>query len=268
MIELYKSSYDYLLENIKMDLQENQILNEETTKDKMTFIGKNENMKKIEENFNSLIHLKNKENGAKIQSSKELKEIEHLCEKEFGFKMMNLYTGRMLPDLVNTAITLNGIYERDQDPKVKKALEIPEIATAIRAQDFINLASKQQYGAITYPTSSFIIRANIYDMPELLNHKEKFYDYSHKYVCCVYIPAEYFDGEKTGEEITAVLLHEIGHCFDVNLHFYLSELLGYFLIFINGKTLSEKLISIARNIVGVELATASTVIVPPCSTLI
>ena len=251
---MYKSSYDLFLENMKIEMQESQILNEETTKDKMTFIGQNENMKKIEENFDKLIHLKDKKNGANIQSSKELKEIERLCEKEFGFKIMNIYTGGIYPDLMSTGVLINNIKERDQNPMMQEFLRNnPDMANALRTQDFINIISKQQVMALSALPSSFIIRASIYDMPELLVKKEKFYDYSHKYICCIFLPREYFDGELTAAEITACLLHEIGHNFDVSLNFYISDLLEWGLIFTNGKTLYEKLVMASATIVGKEI---------------
>lgn len=68
--------------------------------------------------------------------------------------------------------------------------------------------------AFTYSGSKFS-KVDIYKMPELpTEHGKKYYDASHQYMCSVWIFSSVFV-DLTSGEIVAMILHEVGHNFDV-----------------------------------------------------
>lgn len=133
--------------------------------------------------------------STKINASKELKEVEKILCKEFGFKEL-----------------------------------------------YINVLPIKQTQAMTiFP--SFLIRDIQGGMPNYLtsDNKERYYDYSHENVCLVTVFIEFFNGKFTGGEILAVILHEIGHNFDVSLLSYINDIVAIPFTLLMGKPeLKEK----------------------------
>ena len=77
--------------------------------------------------------------------------------------------------------------------------------------------------AMTMPRS-FLVRDFTNGMPTSLTlHGEKYYDASHKYDFVMVMYTELFDGTFTAGELTAFLLHEVGHNFDVTTMTYIAD---------------------------------------------
>ena len=71
---------------------------------------------------------------------------------------------------------------------------------------------------------SFLVRDFTNGMPTSLTlHGEKYYDTSHKYDFVMALYTELFDGRFTPGEITALILHEIGHNFDITTMTYVAD---------------------------------------------
>jgi Zn-dependent protease with chaperone function len=80
--------------------------------------------------------------------------------------------------------------------------------------------------AMTFPKSA-MLRKLSNDMPEApLGHGGRYYDKNHSYFFTVNITARLFS-LLTAEELTAILLHEIGHNFDITLSCYILDIIGW-----------------------------------------
>lgn len=176
------------------------ILHEYTTKSGLTYIGKTKNLLKAEKIIDKLINSDKGKDAdlnkiSKFNRSKDLKELEKCFKDEFGFKEMFI-------SIFSETIEPNGT-----DDSGKTKLDI------ITRNAYTNLPP-------------LIIRDSLTGMPEPLFKKDKFYDYKHTYLCDVTITADRFDGTFTAEEVMAVILHEIGHNFDVALSTYAASALN------------------------------------------
>lgn len=173
-------------------------LNEFTTENGMTYIGKTKRIKKIEKLVDELMEEDPvySRKSHDILDSPKIFKIQKLFEEEFGFKKFYL---SLLPSI--------------------------PIATEKDNGD-----TKMIFVAMNSGTStpiSMIIRDASAAMPSLLFNKDKFYDYKHNYLCNVVISTDMFDKTKfTAEEIVAVWLHEIGHNFDVSITTQISGLIN------------------------------------------
>jgi len=167
------------------------------TSTKMTYIGKTDNLKKIEQlldqmiakdlNHNDLVPMISSKRAKFVSQSladrKEVKQICELLKKEFGFK---------------------------------------EVSISIAPLAIVNAMTLMQ---------SFIIRDITTGMPSLLRSDDngKFYDSKHQYILSLVFFSELFTGRFTAEELMFLLLHEIGHNFDVSLASYIPDLFFYFM---------------------------------------
>ena len=80
--------------------------------------------------------------------------------------------------------------------------------------------------AITH-TKSPLLRNVTSNMPRLPTyHGERYYDQAHQYFCYVVTYNEMFT-LLNGEEMAAILLHEVGHNFDVTMTNYIFDLIGW-----------------------------------------
>ena len=103
---------------------------------------------------------------------------------------------------------------------------------------------KDDIGAHTYPYSP-IMRNITSDMPRLPTaHGERYYDSNHQYFCYIVTYSRMFT-ELNGEEMAAVLLHEVGHNFDVTLTNYIFDLIGWAITLLSPTRLISSIVRIA-----------------------
>ena len=92
---------------------------------------------------------------------------------------------------------------------------------------FITIFNKTELNAYTAPTS-MLVREVTSDMPSRpIRHGEKFYDKKHHYYFYMAMYAEDFSGYLTPGEITAMILHEVGHNFDVTYASWICEFISW-----------------------------------------
>lgn len=210
--------------------KERIILNEETV-DGMTYIGKTPNILKVEECIRKLINPKYHNNA---MSTKELlnsplrQKICRLLEKEFGFAMIELTFHNTIDNPVHFYQTASELYNPTPIPPEKEGDSVTFPPFKKRLDDVL----KTQVSGYTVPYKG-IIKEFITDEPSILNHKNKFYDYSHRHICFISLKTAYFDGTLTAEEVTYILLHEIGHNFDISISTYFADVMGSILFSYN-----------------------------------
>lgn len=99
-------------------------------------------------------------------------------------------------------------------------------------------------GAWTYPYSP-IMRNITSDMPRMpTSHGERYYDNNHQYFCYIVTYSRMFT-ELNGEEMASVLLHEVGHNFDVTMTNYLFDLISWAITLISPTRVISSLFKIA-----------------------
>lgn len=188
-------------------------LNEFSTEDGgYTYVGKTKNLQQIEIILGELMQnlyadmneftgldrraparvKKEVELCRKVENSKELKAICKLFEKEFGFQEMTI---NVTPILIMP--TLNG-----------KGINITSL------------------NAFALPQSYFV-RDITTGMPSMCYFKDRFYDEKHVYHCGIVLASTFLFTDFTPAEVLAVLLHEIGHNFEVAITSYFKDLLAY-----------------------------------------
>ena len=145
-----------------------------------------------------------------LDSSKEIRNIELVLKGMFGFKEMHL----QVFNCGGHVSFYNGIPIFVFDDGIQ---------------------------AYTITKSPFMRNATT-SMPRLPTyHGERYYDESHQYFCYVVTYNEMFT-LLNGEEMAAVLLHEIGHNFDVTMTNYFWDLIGWALTLTSPRPLLSMLI--------------------------
>jgi hypothetical protein len=71
----------------------------------------------------------------------------------------------------------------------------------------------------------------------LVAHGDRYYDEAHSYDYFMVMTTESFNGQYTGGELTAIMLHEVGHCFDTSLMSYIGDVLYWAACFAQGNIL-------------------------------
>lgn len=146
-----------------------------------------------------------------VGKTKELQEIEKLLNQ-----MIKKYTA---DSIVNASKSeLNKCAEKRQiEALLKKEFGFAKAELLIMPQVIAD--------AGTIP-ASILLRDAAADMPTSLTaHGEKYYDESHNYDFFMMLTTEMFSGTYTGGELTAIILHEVGHNFDVSLMSYIGDVL-------------------------------------------
>lgn len=132
---------------------------------------------------------------SKLDSSKEIRNIELVLKEMFGFREACL---RVFNSAGKVCMTSFG-------PMLVFSDDIGSYTTA----------------------QSPILRNISNDMPRLPTaHGERYYDASHQYFCYIVTYARMFT-LLNGEEMAAMLLHEVGHNFDVTLSNYIFDLISW-----------------------------------------
>lgn len=156
------------------------------------YVGKTANLVKIEELFNDII--------ADV----------YRTAGEGASAMDRIYTARKM--------------NINKDPRIEKIRQL--YAKEFNFAKFdMTVASTKDPNAYTYVMSKFT-RTSISKLPELpTKHGEKYIDKSKQYVCYVFLYSSLF-ANLTGGEITAIILHEIGHNFDMATKSWFGDWLG------------------------------------------
>ena len=74
------------------------------------------------------------------------------------------------------------------------------------------------------PVRSSVIRDFLFKTPSFLHSDGEFYDSSHKMTGIIVLGSDFFLGAYTGGEILGVILHEIGHMFDISFTTYIDDI--------------------------------------------
>lgn len=134
---------------------------------------------------------------SRIDGSKEIRNIEMVLKEMFGFKDACIRVFNSAGRIVMSPI----------GPIIVFADDI---------------------GAYTYPYSP-ILRNVTSDMPRMPTaHGERYYDNAHQYFCYIVTYSRMFT-LLNGEEMAAIILHEVGHNFDVTMTNYIFDLISWIL---------------------------------------
>lgn len=237
-----------------MDSQElfkEQIIFNEETVGGMTYIGKTPNILKIEKNFDSLINknLANKVTRSNdVFESAEMKQIKELIRKEFGFGYV---------DIINDNLSQNFWQDLGQTLSGNNPFKDDDNLT--------NTILDYSNSDHTIVFLGGLIPMIYTDKPSFLNKKDKYYDYSHNYICLIGLTADTIvSGTYTAEEITAILLHEIGHNFNVTIINVANQLLyGIFEALLTTLNPYQRIKSLIDHILYETITSISTSILYP-----
>ena len=144
-----------------------------------------------------------------VGKTKNILEIERLL----GVMIKKYGTTNIIE---NSRMTLDACPEKKKiEELVKKEFGFGHVTIVIKPQAIIN--------AFTIP-SGFIMRDLAAGMPqEATKHGDRWYDEKHQYVFYMAFYTEDFNGTFTPGELTAMLLHEIGHNFDVSTAYWFAD---------------------------------------------
>lgn len=121
-------------------------------------------------------------------------------------------------------ISTTDIHNRPEIKQVEKLLEDEFGFSCVN----LFVVNSVVANAFTYPRSA-IVRAITSDMPMIpTTHGRKYYDNNHCYNACITINSKMFT-ILNGEELTGIVLHEVGHLFDVTLTNYLTDLIFWYI---------------------------------------
>jgi Zn-dependent protease with chaperone function len=142
--------------------------------------------------------------------------VKETQEIEKNFKVLHeRYKNAGLVD-----ISLADIHGSREIKNIESALED---LTGFRKVDII-VKNETVVNAYTCP-GSLVCRAISNDMPTIpTDHGKRYYDKSHSYYCMIVIYAKMFEMMEA-DELTATVLHEIGHNFDHTISNWLFDLL-------------------------------------------
>ena len=124
---------------------------------------------------------------------------------------------------------LNDIRKSEQLKKICKLFENEFGFRQVRIfiEPVFALDPASQISGYSLPQSYFV-RDLTTGMPSLLNFKGRYYDDKHQYYLGLTMVSEFLDKSIfTPSEVVAMLLHEIGHNFEVSITSYISEVWSY-----------------------------------------
>ena len=178
------------------------VLDETTTNAGYTYAGKTKNLQQIEALFSEIMYDVSDIDGGLLDTYKVSK---------IKMKM------------------LNDIRKSDQLKKICKLFEDEFGFKQVRifVEPIFALDPISQISGYTIPQSYFV-RDLTTGMPSLLKFKGRYYDEKHQYYLGITMISEYLDKSVfTPSEVVAMLLHEIGHNFEVSITSYLAEVWSY-----------------------------------------
>ena len=144
-----------------------------------------------------------------VGKTKEVKKIEAVIAK-----MIKTYKA--------DGIVKNATAELDKSPEKREIENLIQKEFGFFSVE-IDIRPSMLPGAGTVP-KSILLRNNCNKMPtELTAHGEKWYDASHQYSFYMILSSDMFNGRFTAGEVTACILHEVGHNFDVSLMSYIGD---------------------------------------------
>lgn len=177
-------------------------LNEVTTDAGYTYTGKTKNLQQIEALFNEIMY--------------DVSDIDQSILDTYKVSKIKM-------DIINN------IRKSDQLKKICKLFEDEFGFRQVRifVEPVFALSPISPISGYTVPQSYFV-RDLTTDMPSLLKFKGKYYDEKHQYYLGITMISEYLDKSVfTPSEVVAILLHEIGHNFEVSITSYLAEVWSY-----------------------------------------
>ena len=158
-----------------------------------------------------------------VGKTKEIKKIEELFNQ-----MIKKY---------NTEGLFDPSCKKLDESAEKKAIEkLLEKEFGFKSAE-IKIMPSAMANAFTVP-SSLLLRDGLRSMPTSLTaHGEKYYDEKHAYDFFMVLCGELFSGKYTGSEITGLMLHEVGHNFDVSTLSYIGDFVYWVMCFADGAIL-------------------------------
>jgi hypothetical protein len=159
-----------------------------------------------------------------VGKTKEMKQLESLINK-----MISKYKAEGIIDNSRSGL--------EDSPEKKQMEELIKKEFGFRSVE-INIIPFMIPGASTIP-QSILLRHACDDMPTSLTaHGEKWYDRDHNYAFYLTLNSEMFNARFTGGEVTAFILHEVGHNFDVSTMSYVGDFIYWATCFADGAILS------------------------------
>lgn len=154
-----------------------------------------------------------------IAAEKEFRKLKH---RYFGENFMNDFSKSFFMSL------------SDDLNKSQEIMKVSELFRKLfkfkECRIFINRSFRYGANAFTYP-GSYLVRNSNYGMPKFPTyHGHRFEDKRHEYCCGAVLTIELFNILEP-DEIIAILLHEVGHCFDFTMGAYYLEILGWIMMF-------------------------------------
>ena len=178
------------------------VLDETTTDAGYTYEGRTKNLRQIEALFGEIMY--------------DLSDMDQSILDTYNVSKMKMKI-------------LNDIRKSDQLKKICKLFEdefgFRQVRIFIEPVFALNPISA--ISGYTIPQSYFV-RDLTTGMPSLLKFKGKYYDEKHQYYLGITMISEFLDRSVfTPAEVVAMLLHEIGHNFEVSITSYIAEVWSY-----------------------------------------